>query len=171
MGDKYSKIQTFGNEENSFSLYVGPCDYLAAEETLKELRIQCVVTCSLTLLLNTVECLNRNNISDENIYHMYMDDFHHEDFDAESVRFDEVTEWIHTKLLEGKTTLIHCDGGVTRSPSTCMAYYMRYGEDLHNISTMTREKAYNVVCEKRDKIDTTMYTSLLIQWEHENAKA
>jgi protein-tyrosine phosphatase len=49
--------------------------------------------------------------------------------------FDECCEFIHTALLSGGKIYVHCQFGISRSPTIIIAYIMRYG----------------ICCEKEEK--------------------
>jgi dual specificity MAP kinase phosphatase len=60
--------------------------------------------------------------------------------------FETTFEYIHEKLLMNKNILVHCQGGVSRSPSFIIGYLMRY-------HSKTFDEAYTIVKDKRSIIN------------------
>jgi hypothetical protein len=63
--------------------------------------------------------------------------------------FENAFEYIEKKLSENKNVLVHCQGGISRSPSFVIGYLMRY-------HSKTFEQAYLLVKEKRKIIDPNL---------------
>ena len=59
--------------------------------------------------------------------------------------FDEASEFIHERIQQGKRVLVHCQAGVSRSATICMAYMIRY----HHLSWSA---AYMCVKDARPRI-------------------
>ncbi|CAF1619427.1 unnamed protein product [Adineta ricciae] len=60
--------------------------------------------------------------------------------------FESTFEYIHKKLLAKKNVLVHCQGGVSRSPSFIIGYLMKY-------HSKTFDDAYQVVKQQRSIIN------------------
>ncbi len=50
----------------------------------------------------------------------------------------EVTEFIHEQLSANKRVLVHCQGGVNRSPAFVIAYLARYNMSLEDAIVLVR---------------------------------
>lgn len=64
--------------------------------------------------------------------------------------FDECNEFIHTGLNTGGKIYVHCQRGLSRSPSIVIAYLMRHGTS--DIPMLTFDDALNYVSSKRSHI-------------------
>ena len=71
---------------------------------------------------------------------------------------------LHQERTEGKAVLVHCDGGVTRSPSIDIAYLMKYAT-TDNAQSMRRRAARNFVKACRPKCNTRLFDQELSQLE------
>jgi predicted protein tyrosine phosphatase len=49
----------------------------------------------------------------------------------------ETVAFVHEQRMQNRNVLIHCDGGMTRSPSVMIAYLMRYGTGTATTTTVT----------------------------------
>ena len=63
--------------------------------------------------------------------------------------FDSTFEYIHRKLTTKENVLVHCQGGISRSPSFVIGYLMRY-------HSKTFKQAYSLVKEKREIINPNL---------------
>ncbi|CAF2536304.1 unnamed protein product [Rotaria sp. Silwood2] len=63
--------------------------------------------------------------------------------------FDKTFEYIQEKLLLNQNILIHCQGGISRSPSFIIGYLMKY-------HSKTFDQAYSIVKEKRKIINPNL---------------
>ncbi|CAF1394294.1 unnamed protein product [Adineta steineri] len=63
--------------------------------------------------------------------------------------FDKTLEYIHKNLLLNQNILVHCQGGVSRSPSFIIAYLMKY-------HSKTFDQAYSIVKDKRKIINPNL---------------
>jgi len=78
--------------------------------------------------------------------------------------FETTFEYIHQKLSINKNILVHCQGGISRSPSFVIGYLMRY-------HSKTFDEAHNLVKNKRNIINPnlnflgqlTQYQQMLIR--------
>ncbi len=41
-------------------------------------------------------------------------------------RFHEAADWIHQRILDDKRVLVHCQAGISRSATICIAYLMKH---------------------------------------------
>ncbi|CAF3636175.1 unnamed protein product [Rotaria socialis] len=64
--------------------------------------------------------------------------------------FDHTLEYIHQKLLLNQNILVHCQGGVSRSPSFVIGYLIKY-------HSKTFDQAYSFTKEKRKIINPNFY--------------
>ncbi|CAF2045459.1 unnamed protein product [Rotaria magnacalcarata] len=60
--------------------------------------------------------------------------------------FDQTLEYIHQKLLLNQNILVHCQGGISRSPSFVIGYLIKY-------HSKTFDQAYSFTKEKRKIIN------------------
>ncbi len=63
--------------------------------------------------------------------------------------FEKTLEYIHQKLLSNQNILVHCQGGISRSPSFIIGYLMKY-------HSKTFDQAYSLVKDKRKIINPNM---------------
>jgi protein-tyrosine phosphatase len=63
--------------------------------------------------------------------------------------FETTFEYIHQKLSMNQNILVHCQGGVSRSPSFIIGYLMKY-------HSKTFDEAYNFVKTKRSIINPNL---------------
>jgi rhodanese-related sulfurtransferase len=63
--------------------------------------------------------------------------------------FETTFEYIHQKLSTNKNILVHCQGGVSRSPSFVIGYLMKY-------HSKTFDEAYHLVKNKRSIINPNL---------------
>jgi len=63
--------------------------------------------------------------------------------------FETTLEYIHQKLSTNKNILVHCQGGVSRSPSFIIGYLMKY-------HSKTLDEAYHLVKNKRNIINPNL---------------
>jgi len=59
-----------------------------------------------------------------------------------SIHFDDITELIHDYIIKGKTVLVNCMAGVSRSATITVAYLMKY-------ENMNLKEALQFVKDKR----------------------
>lgn len=64
--------------------------------------------------------------------------------------FETTFEYIHQKLIMKKNILVHCQGGVSRSPSFVIGYLMRY-------HSKTFDEAHNLVKNQRSIINPNLH--------------
>lgn len=60
--------------------------------------------------------------------------------------FDEATDFIHARLGEGKRVLVHCQAGISRSATICIAYLMRYHHMSWSAAYMVLKDARPLIC-------------------------
>eukprot|EP00667_Euglena_gracilis_P013056 EG_transcript_13441 len=79
-----------------------------------------------------------------------------------------VVDWIHAKRLERKNVLIHCDAGLTRSPTIATAYLMKYGTALTKREPLSYRDAIHLVTQQRGpKVDVRLFERELKLFEQQ----
>eukprot|EP00759_Apiculatamorpha_spiralis_P003805 PhF_6_TR11747/c0_g1_i3/m.19224/K04459/DUSP, MKP; dual specificity MAP kinase phosphatase len=76
-------------------------------------------------------------------------------------------DFIHARRLANKSVFVHCDGGITRSPTVCVAYIMKYGTDMLSPRSTTFQDACNIVRSARDRMDVCLFSDELRTYEWE----
>jgi hypothetical protein len=76
-----------------------------------------------------------------------------------------VVDWIHSKRLEGKPVLVHCDAGLTRSPAVVSAYLMKYGPDMSGRPLRYFEALQYVSQQRGPKVDVRLFERELLLLE------
>lgn len=56
---------------------------------------------------------------------------------------------IYNFLLKGESVIVHCERGISRSPSFIIAFLIKYGIDINNPRPMTYDCAFRYVWGKR----------------------
>jgi hypothetical protein len=164
LGHKYTQI--LAGEVNKSSLFLGSIDYLMADDLLDDLHINSIVAVLPyePALLSEVLC--RHPITREDFFLYPL-----EDSPAEYISlFDSpgiyaVTDFIHNQRLQGRTVLVHCDAGITRSPTVIIAYIMRFGYDLANPKRVSFRAATTMVRSMRLSLDIVLFSEELKQLE------
>uniref|UniRef100_A0A7S1I8K4 protein-tyrosine-phosphatase n=1 Tax=Eutreptiella gymnastica TaxID=73025 RepID=A0A7S1I8K4_9EUGL len=175
MGHKYTKILGDGNgdagpghvqDAGQACLYLGSIDWLIEDDILQELEIRAIVSVLPHQPQYVQNILKKHDI-DEDDYVVYR----LEDSSEEYISiFDDpnilnTCEFIHHKRLQGKSVLVHCDAGITRSPAVVVSYIMKYGTDLHNPKVMGLNAAMNIVSELRERMDICVFHAELTRLE------
>lgn len=75
--------------------------------------------------------------------------------------FDECNKFIHDGIMKGGKVYVHCQRGLSRSPTIIIAYLMRFGP------CMTFDEALNHVSSKRPTICPNLGFTLALR-EYEN---
>jgi hypothetical protein len=81
--------------------------------------------------------------------------------------FDECTEYIHNLLLSGGKIYVHCQMGISRSPTIIIAYIMRYGTHIEQQKKYSFYEALDYVSEKRPNICPNLGFNIALR-EYEN---
>jgi hypothetical protein len=77
----------------------------------------------------------------------------------------EATSFLNGRLRQGMSVLVHCEMGVSRSATVCIAYLMQY----HN---MTRDQAYIILKQRRPSINPNEgFWQQLLLWQHQHRTA
>ena len=76
--------------------------------------------------------------------------------------FDEVTSFIHELVLDKKRVLIHCQGGINRSPIFLLAYLSRYEMSLQEAIALIKLKKGSVRFQDH-------YLQQVVHWLGENS--
>lgn len=126
-------IESYTMSEIISGLYLGNANDAKDMNLLKENNIKSIINISLS-----IPCHYEN----EKIFDYLQLPCH--DTCQENILqyFDKTFEYIHQKLLLNQNVLIHCQGGISRSPSFVIGYLMKY-------HSKTFDQAYSFVKEKR----------------------
>lgn len=60
--------------------------------------------------------------------------------------FDAATDFIHAQIQEGKRVLVHCQAGISRSATICIAYLIRFHHLSWTAAYMVVKDARAIVC-------------------------
>ena len=167
MGENFSKILSDSYDKNieNANIIIGTCEYIVMPDILTNFEIDSIVCC---LLGNQNEYLNifMNELGkrhkkyytvdsmeiNDNFLHYPLED--NRDYKiplfSKDVNIIYVIDWIHKKRCAGKNILVHCDAGLTRSPTVVCAYLMKYGLDLKIPKKMSFDDAYNHIIKYRN---------------------
>lgn len=165
MGHKYTKIAGTGPPEEA-CLFLGSIDWLIEDEILDDLHIRAIVSVLPHQPQYVEEVLQKHAI-DEMDYMVYpledSSDEYISIFDAPTIL--TACQFIHSKRLEGKSVLVHCDAGITRSPAVVVSYLMKYGLNLHAPAVLSLSDAMNHVRELRERMDICAFHAELVRLE------
>eukprot|EP00668_Euglena_longa_P006456 GGOE01007691.1.p1 GENE.GGOE01007691.1~~GGOE01007691.1.p1 ORF type:complete len:366 (-),score=87.69 GGOE01007691.1:775-1872(-) len=153
MGHKYTKIAG-GSPPEEACLYLGSIDWLIEDEILDEFQIQAIVSVLPYQPQCVDEVLQKHSITGADYMVYPLEDSADEYislFEAPGVL--SACHFIHSKRLEGKSVLVHCDAGVTRSPAVVVSYLMKYGIHLRAPAKMPLSEAVGLVRDLRDNLD------------------
>eukprot|EP00667_Euglena_gracilis_P015070 EG_transcript_15659 len=157
MGHKYTKIAGGGNPTEA-CLYLGSIDWLIEDEILDEFSIRAIVSVLPHQPQYVSEVLQKHAIDGADYMVYPLEDSADEYisiFDPPGIL--SACHFIHSKRLEGKSVLVHCDAGVTRSPAVVVSYLMKYGLNLRAPAMMELSEALKVVRELRERLDVCAF--------------
>lgn len=143
-------IDMFEMSEILPGLYLGNARDAEDKNLLEKHQIQTIFNVS-----NTIPCHFAGDKSFE--YHQLPC----EDSNNQSIMeyFDETFTIIHERLSKNKNLLVHCQGGVSRSPSFVIGYLMKY-------HSKTFEQAYQFVKSKRSIVNPNLnFVGQLTQYQ------
>eukprot|EP00760_Papus_ankaliazontas_P031007 PhM_4_TR5166/c3_g1_i1/m.79851 len=149
-------------------LVVGPVDFLLVDDALlEELEINTVVSALPQAPRGMNEVLTRNGIDPRTDYRVYPleDSAEHYISLFEHPNIFETTQYIHEKRLAGKNVLVHCDGGITRSPSVIMAYLLIHGTGESPGEHMSFDCAYETIYSRRERLEVGIFNEELRELE------
>eukprot|EP00667_Euglena_gracilis_P027158 EG_transcript_33307 len=171
MGHKFSLILPLPSSgESAAALFVGPVDFIVQGAVLRELGIGAVVTLLPAMPPPTAQLLTGAGLDPqadhlifplEDCREAYVSLFH-------GMGVHAVVDWIHAKRLERKNVLIHCDAGLTRSPTIATAYLMKYGTALTKREPLSYREAIHLVTQQRGpKVDVRLFERELKLFEQQ----
>lgn len=80
-------------------------------------------------------------------------------------RLDEVADFIHERISSGKTVLLHCVCGISRSPTFAIAYVMKYADSGRD-ARGSYDRACEFVRARRPCIDPNPgFRAQLVEYE------
>ncbi|XP_062304116.1 dual specificity protein phosphatase 5 [Osmerus eperlanus] len=131
-------------------LFLGSAYHASRQDYLGDLRI--------TALLN----VSRRDMRPAKGHYDYkwipVEDSHTADI---SSHFQEAIEFIDRVKLSGGKVLVHCEAGISRSPTICMAYIMR-------TERRQLEEAFDIIKQRRELISPNFsFMGQLLQFESE----
>jgi len=168
MGDRFSRILPLPDSgDGAAGLYVGPVDFVAQGGVLRELGIDAIVTL-LPAMPSQVPMLLAGAGIDPTDRLVFPLEDRREAYVSLLPGIHMVVDWIHARRLDRKTVLIHCDAGLTRSPTIATAYLMKYGPSLAHRETLTYRDALCLVTQRRGpSVDTRLFERELLIFEHQ----
>ncbi|XP_046872994.1 dual specificity protein phosphatase 5 [Hypomesus transpacificus] len=131
-------------------LFLGSAYHASRQDYLSDLRI--------TALLN----VSRRDLRPAKGHYDYkwipVEDSHTADI---SSHFQEAIEFIDRVKMSGGKVLVHCEAGISRSPTICMAYIMR-------TERRQLEEAFDIIKQRRELISPNFsFMGQLLQFESE----
>ena len=157
MGHKYTKI--IGEEgPGTASLYLGSIDWVIEDQILEELSIRSVVSVLPSQPQYVGEVLEKHDIAEAD-YIVYPLEDNADEYISIFNQPDvlSICDFIRDKQLEGKTVLVHCDAGITRSAVVVVSYLMTYGTKLHDPQRLSLEQAKAIVQDLRERMDICLF--------------
>ncbi|XP_072527685.1 dual specificity protein phosphatase 5 [Salminus brasiliensis] len=131
-------------------LYLGSAHHACRHDYLSDLRI--------TALLNVSRRDSRPAKGQHRYKWIPVEDSHTADI---SSHFQEAIDFIDEVKQEGGKVLVHCEAGISRSPTICMAYLMKK-------QRLRLEEAFDVVRQRRAIISPNFsFMGQLLQFEAE----
>jgi hypothetical protein len=133
-------IESYEMSEILPGLYLGNAHDAEDMKLLKQNQIQSIINIS-----TTIPCYYSN----ETLFD-YLQLFCNDSCQENILQyFDKTFEYIQNKLLLNKNILVHCQGGISRSPSFIIGYLMKY-------HSKTFDQAYLIVKDKRKIINPNL---------------
>ncbi|TNM86058.1 hypothetical protein fugu_008329 [Takifugu bimaculatus] len=131
-------------------LYLGSAYHASREDYLRDLHI--------TALLN----VSRRDLQPAKGHYNYkwipVEDSHMADI---SSHFQEAIDFIDNVKQSGGKVLVHCEAGISRSPTICMAYIMRTQQ-------LRLDAAFDIIKQRRDVVSPNFsFMGQLLQLESE----
>jgi hypothetical protein len=133
-------IDSYKMSEVIPGLYLGNAHDAEDKNFLEQNEIKCIINIS-----TTIPCYHENETLFD-YYHLPCNDTCHENI---LQHFDKTFEYIHKKLSLNQNVLVHCQGGISRSPSFIIGYLMKY-------YSKTFDQAYSIVKDKRKIINPNL---------------
>eukprot|EP00667_Euglena_gracilis_P003746 EG_transcript_3755 len=165
MGHKYTKIADGGPPPASAAcLYLGSIDWLIEDEVLDEFHVGAIVSVLPDRPQYVAEVLAKHGIAEDDYMVYPLEDSATEYislFCSPSIL--DACHFIHEKRLGGKTVLVHCDAGITRSATVVVAYLMCYGDALDRPQTLSVDAAAAIVRGLRERVDICSFLAELRQ--------
>jgi dual specificity MAP kinase phosphatase len=133
-------IDSYQMSEVIPGLYLGNAHDAEDKNLLKENQIKSIINIS-----TTIPCYYEN----ETLFDYYK--LPCNDSCQENIlqHFDKTFEYMHKKLCLNENILVHCQGGISRSPSFIIGYLMKY-------YSKTFDQAYLIVKDKRKIINPNL---------------
>ncbi|XP_059425727.1 dual specificity protein phosphatase 5-like [Carassius carassius] len=131
-------------------LYLGSAYHACRQDYLSDLRI--------TALLNVSRRDSRPAKGQYDYKWIPVEDSHMADI---SSHFQEAIDFIERVKAEGGKVLVHCEAGISRSPTICMAYIMK-------TQRLCLEQAFDVIRQRRAIVSPNFsFMGQLLQFESE----
>ena len=161
MGQKYTKI-VGGDGANDPRLYLGSIDWVIEDEILDDLGICAIVSVLPHRPQYVDQVLQKHGIAESDYLVYPLEDSMEEYISIfEMPDIFSVCEFINARLLANKSVLVHCDAGITRSPSVVVSYLMKYGTDLDHPRHLSLFEAATIVHQLRERMDICVFNDEL----------
>ncbi|CAF2723456.1 unnamed protein product [Rotaria sp. Silwood2] len=149
-------IESFQLSEIIPGLYLGSAHDAENVNLLQQHQVNVVINVS-----TTIPCYFEN----ENIFEYRRVPCHDSSHQNILQYFETTFEYIHRKLSMNEVILVHCQGGVSRSPSFIIGYLMKY-------HSKTFDEAHRLVKTKRSIINPNLnFLGQLTQYEQLSTSA
>lgn len=176
MGENYSKLSL--ETSNNTGIIMGTGEYYVVPNILMDLNIDVIVCClpgNITeykkRFANKINEINNTNYStdsieiNDNFLHYPLEDnsdYRISLFSKNNVNIIYVIDWMYNKISMGKNILVHCDMGLTRSPSVVCAYLMKYGTIPKTPKKMSFNDSYTLIKKCRNNNEKKRYVDIRI---------
>lgn len=176
MGDHYSKIlpEIYDDFSNA-GIVIGTGDYYVKPEILNDLNIDAIVCClngnileykqiftgEINKKCNTEYSVDSPEINDFFLHYPLEDIYEYKiSLFSNEMNIMYVIDWMYKKICMGKNILVHCDMGLTRSPSVVCAYLMKYGTNFKTPKKMLFSDAYILIKKYRNNDTKKRYVNI-----------
>eukprot|EP00760_Papus_ankaliazontas_P025603 PhM_4_TR2809/c0_g1_i1/m.83454 len=149
-------------------LYVGSLQCIFNhDKVFPEFGIRSIVSCVTSDPEHLADVLEMHSIPREDYLLVPLED-NRDQYNALTPLVDATVDFIHQRRLECKSVLVHCDGGITRSPSVVVAYLMKYGPQTFEgecCAAMGFARAQVFMRQCRAKVNIRLFADELQKYE------
>eukprot|EP00906_Rhabdomonas_costata_P014369 RCo020673 len=167
MGHKYTRLLPVAGDPVPGGLVIGPLDFLVQPTVLSELQVGAVVCCLArapptlagVLAGQGIDCSEHGSGEGLMAYPLEDSSDNYVSLLTAGPGIEQVTAFIHRHREAGRTVLVHCDAGFTRSAAVAAAYLMRYRY------FPSRRQCLEFLRTRRPSVDITLFYDDLVALE------